>query len=145
MIRKPWVITLIVVISLGVLTVAGYAIYRVGYTRGAFAVSEGASMRSFGRFHFMDMDDEDCTMPFNDHRDAMFNKFSHDRFPGNRSTRTRGFVSPFSLFFRCIFFVGFLWLLYWIIRKVFQGQGWQFTFSRTQDNSISPEDETKEQ
>ena len=146
MFRKPWVKrTLIAVLVLIVFTVAGFAIYRVGYTRAVFAASEGIPTRAFERFYFMDMHNESEIMPFQDRSDAMFHKLTPGQFLGRETIGYSGFVSPFSLLFRLVFFVGFLWVLYNIVRTIFRGSGWQLTFSKIPDNTISPRGESDEQ
>ncbi len=145
MFSKPWLKrTLIAVLVLIVFTVAGFAIYRVGYMRGALAASDGTLTHTFGRFTFKGIDDGSEIMPFQDRSDAMFHKYSPGQFPGSRTIGYSGFVSPFSLLFRLFFFVGFLWVLYSIFRTIFRGGGWQLTFTKTPEPIISPEKELNE-
>jgi hypothetical protein len=92
----------------------------------------------------MDMHYEGESLPFQDRSDAMFHKFSPSQFPDRGTIGYSGFVSPFSLLFRLVFFVGFLWVLYSIFRKTFRGSGWQLTFTKTPDPIISPEKELNE-
>jgi hypothetical protein len=146
MFSKPWVKrTLIAVLVLIVFTAAGLAIYRVGYMRGALAASDGIPTRIFERFDFMDMHNEDGIMPFQDRGDAIFHNFMPGQFPSSRTVGYSGFVTPFSLLFRLLFFVGFLWVLYSIFRTIFRGAGWQLTFTKTPDPIISPGEELNQQ
>ena len=145
MIFKPWVKrTLIAVLVLIVFTVAGFAIYRVGYMRGTLAASDGIPTRTFERFYFKDLHNESKSLPFQDRSDAMFHKFSPGQFHGRGTIGYSGYVSPFSLLFRLVFFVGFLWVLYRIVHRIFQGSGWQLTFTKTPEPIISPEKELNE-
>ena len=130
--KKSWIgrgiIAAVVVI---LLVIAGFAIYQVGYTRGALADSgiEGFPARSFGRFTFPENGSEGLSMPFQ-----------------GRSGFTQGAPmrrSPLGMVLPLAFFAGLLYLLF----RLFRGRGWQLTFNRLPENepgTTLPEPEIEE-
>jgi hypothetical protein len=140
---------LIAVIALGILIAAGYAIYRVGYTRGAVIAraGEGFETRFPGRFRLpQDKLDESQIWP-RVHPGLPQYKFNPRSIFLSRFFGTRPFFSPVLLILKVAFVGVVLWLLYKVVTLIFRDNGWQLTFrtlpTHTDTMDVDPSDENE--
>jgi hypothetical protein len=121
---------LIVVIALGILIAAGYAIYRVGYTRGAVNARAGEGFEARFPDRFRAPQDKLDESPFWPRGGPGLPQNAFDPRVGvsSRLFGARPFFSPVLLILKVAFVGVVLWLLYKVVTLIFRGNGWQLTF-----------------
>ena len=132
--KKILLVLLTVIVILGVLAGAGFTGYRIGYTQGTLASSDGAA-----RVAPWNRDWNQQVMPMHNFgRD-----FGRGFGPGGYAMMGRdgmGFFSPFTFLGRILFLALIIWFAYWLFTK----SGWKFSLTRQQAESSNGEPGAKQ-
>ena len=146
--NKKWITRILIAIAVVVvLTGVGFVTYRVGYTRGVrtAAVGEVIDLRFVDRFTLKKDTDDDFSgrilNPFQGRPGIPSHNYSGGYFPQSTPFDGRTFTSPFAALFRLAFFGLVLWLGYKLVTKLFDGQGWQLTFTKQPAGDVTIEKE----
>lgn len=140
---------LFAIIALGLLIAAGFAIYRIGYTRGAVIAraGEGFEARFPGRYSLPQDKLDEGPMWFWGRPGLPQHSFDPRSGFSSRFLGARSFFSPVLLVLKVAFVGLILWLLYKVVTLIFRGKGWQLTFrslpARTDTTDIDPPDENE--
>ena len=143
---KKVLLTLLgIIVVVGVLAGAGFAGYRIGYSQGALATSDGTTQLIPGGrgpgLQGMPMHNFGIQrMPLHN-----FRGFERGIGPGGFGMMNRGmgfnFFSPFHFIVRLASFGLIIWLAY----RLFKGNGWNFSLTRQTVEPPKVENDTTDQ
>jgi hypothetical protein len=135
--KKSWIWKVVIgIVIVGVLVAAGFWIYQLGYRSGVAAANagEGYPRRSFTFFWNEDESDRKLLGGhhgmLSDEDDGFITPFNQRLYFQDRFLSSRTYFSPLWFLLKLAVFGVFIWLIYKAITLLIGGKGWQFSFTR---------------